>query len=174
MDIVSFLASDNYIVLNRDLIKLLGLQEAVLLCELCSEYKYWDINGGIEDGCFYSTIENIEDKTGLSRFQQDKAFVKLKEQGFVELVLKGMPAKRYIRINLEKIQFAIFQQPSLRESSNQVCEKVATKNNKYKNNNKNNSKEKYKKESFKPNDRWWGPMSELKHDPNTPQSDELF
>ena len=52
MNILDFLASDNYIALNRDLVRLFGLQEAVLFSELCSEYRYWDNNNGLDDGYF--------------------------------------------------------------------------------------------------------------------------
>lgn len=148
MNILDFLASDNYIALNRDLVRLFGLQEAVLFSELCSEYRYWDNNNGLDDGYFYSTIENIERMTGLSRKQQDLAIKKLKEFGVIETKLRGMPAKRYIKINLEKLEIVQKGQTRLSKRDKQDCPKGTTNKNNYnKNKEKNIYKEKYKKES---------------------------
>ena len=45
---------------------MLGLNEAVLLGELCSEYSYWNNIDKLEDdGYFYSTRENIEENTRI-------------------------------------------------------------------------------------------------------------
>lgn len=143
MNIINFLSSDNYIALNRDIIKLFGLNGAVLLCELCSEYRYWESRDELKDGYFYSTIENIEDKTSLTRFQQDKSLKKLKEQGIVDIVIKGMPAKRYIKLNVGTLQIVCFNQTSLRETYNQVCEKLTTNKNIYSKNKEEIYKRKY-------------------------------
>jgi hypothetical protein len=40
MSIIKIFANSNYISVNRDIIKLLGIHEALLLGELCSEYSY--------------------------------------------------------------------------------------------------------------------------------------
>ena len=59
--ISELLSTDGYIQVNRKLIKLLGLHEAIIVGELCSEYNYWNRNNGLEeDGSFYSTRDNIE------------------------------------------------------------------------------------------------------------------
>lgn len=41
MILSSLLSSSKYIIINKDLIKILCLNEAVILGELCSEYTYW-------------------------------------------------------------------------------------------------------------------------------------
>ena len=102
MNILSILASDNYIVLNRDLLKKYGINVTLMLCELASEYNYFDKNGKLEDGMFYSTIDNISEKTGLSKYQQAEALKVLDEVGIVKSVIKGMPAKRYFNIEIHK------------------------------------------------------------------------
>lgn len=48
--IISMLAADNYIVVNRDLARELGLNVSILLGELCSEYNYYEKVGQLEDG----------------------------------------------------------------------------------------------------------------------------
>ena len=42
MDGISkLLSSDGFIVVNKNLIRELGLHEAIIIGELCSEYNYW-------------------------------------------------------------------------------------------------------------------------------------
>ena len=48
MNILSILASDNYIVINRDLLKKYGINVTLMLCELASEYNYFDKSGKLE------------------------------------------------------------------------------------------------------------------------------
>ncbi|MGI5892946.1 MAG: hypothetical protein ACOX7H_09545, partial [Bacillota bacterium] len=73
MGIISLLASDNYIVVNKDILKKFGINVTLMLGELASEYNYWDKEGKLENGMFYSTIENIEENTGLSKYRQSEA-----------------------------------------------------------------------------------------------------
>lgn len=99
MSILSILSADNFITVNRTLIKELGLEEAVIIGELASEHLYWESRDELQDGFFYSTIENVADRTGLTAYQQRTALNNLESAGLVEVKRMGMPAKRYIRIN---------------------------------------------------------------------------
>lgn len=152
MNILSILASDNYIVINRDLLKKYGINVTLMLCELASEYNYFDKNGKLEDGMFYSTIDNISERTGLSKYQQTEALKVLDEVGIVKSVVKGMPAKRYFNIDVEELtkQIANVSLSSCKEIRKQVGEKLETKNNDIKLINKSNNlkdKESKKEES---------------------------
>ena len=98
-EIISFLANDNFIVINRDLIDVLGLDCAVFLSEIASEWNYWDKTGKAEDGWFFSTSENIQKKSGLSNYKQTASIKKLSAMGILEVSVKGTPATRYFRIN---------------------------------------------------------------------------
>lgn len=100
---IDFLASGNYIAVNRSLIKVFGLDGAVLIGELASEAKYWNDRDKLEDGWFFSTIENVEEATGLSGYQQRKALSELTKAGVVETTQKGIPKKRYIRIRFMEL-----------------------------------------------------------------------
>jgi hypothetical protein len=42
MSVLGLLASRNYITVNKDLIQALGLEEAIILGELASEYSFWE------------------------------------------------------------------------------------------------------------------------------------
>ena len=145
INIVSLLASDNFIVINRDLLKRYGLNVALMLCELASEYNYYKKEGKLEeDGMFFSTIENIADKTGLSRYQQAEALKALDQMGLVKTIVKGIPAKRYFKLEIEELanKLANNSQSSLQKTDKLDVKKLATNNNNIKIINKNNNKNK--------------------------------
>lgn len=100
---IDFLAAGNYIAVNRTLIKVFGLDSAVLIGELASEAKYWNDRDKLDDGWFFSTIENVEDATGLSGYQQRKALTELTKAGIVETAQRGIPKRRYIRIRFMEL-----------------------------------------------------------------------
>ena len=141
MNILSLLASDNYIVINRDLLKKYGINVALMLCELASEYNYFDQNGKLEDGMFYSTIDNINERTGLSKYQQSEALKVLDNIGIVKSVVKGIPAKRYFKIDVEELakQIVNTSLSSCKEIGKLAGEKLETKNNNRKLINKSNN-----------------------------------
>lgn len=101
--LMSILSNDGYIILNKYVMKALGLHEAILLGELCSEYIYWYKEEKLQDGFFYSIRENIEKETTLSPFQQRQALKKLTEIGLVEILERDMPKKTYYKVNEEKV-----------------------------------------------------------------------
>ena len=101
--LMSILSNDGYIILNKYVMKALGLHEAILLGELCSEFIYWYKENKLQDGYFYSTRENIENETTLSPHQQRQAIKTLINRGFVEIIEKDMPKKTYYKVNEEKI-----------------------------------------------------------------------
>lgn len=132
MDIISLLASDNYIVVNKDIIKTYGINTALLIGELASEYNYYLKNDLLdENGMFYSTIENVEDNIGLSRHQQKTSLEELKKLEIIDAVVKGMPAKRYIKLNIENLtnKFVKNLQTRMLKTDKQVCKKFTTNNN---------------------------------------------
>jgi hypothetical protein len=146
MSILNIIASRNYITLNKDILKEIGLEETVILGELASEYDYWYKQGKLEDGYFFSTIENIEMNTTLSEHKQRKAINNLKNLGIIEVVNKGLPKRRYIKLNEEKILYLLSEIMEKNSSSNplkiqgMVTEKLKINNN-INNNNINNNKE---------------------------------
>ena len=156
--LMSILSNDGYIILNKYVMKALGLHEAILLGELCSEYIYWYKEEKLQDGFFYSTRENIEKETTLSPFQQRQALKKLTEMGLVEILEKDMPKKTYYKVDEEKVyRFLLETDLNLTEvkkfndkTSNNLTssdekikhkevEKLDINNNTINNNNKNNN-----------------------------------
>ena len=96
---LDFLDSGNYIAVNRSLVGAYGLNVAVIVGELASEAKYWKRKGQLKDGWFFSTVENIERATGLNSYYQRDAIKQLQDLGFIETKYKGLPRKRYFRLN---------------------------------------------------------------------------
>ena len=148
--IINLLANDNYIIINRSLIKELGLKESIILGELASEFNYYKKNGLIDDkGYFYSTIENIQENTSLSSYEQKKCLDNLIRKNIVDVIVKGIPAKRHIKINSYQLinLFANNLETSFRKIKKLDSEFLGTNNNN--NNNKEIKKEIYKEKRFK-------------------------
>lgn len=139
--VLSLLSTDSFIVVNKAVIKKLGLHEAILLGELCSEYSYWESQGKLEDGMFYSTRDNIEENTGLTDYFQREAMKNLQDQGILKIVKQGMPAKNYYKI--DEIQLLTLLRTSDKEHEGQVIKAIEVNNNKpiVISKNKTNSKE---------------------------------
>ncbi len=108
MKLTQVLASRNYIILNKGMAKILGINASILLGELCSEYEYWKSHGQLEDDYFYSTIDNIEENTTLSKNTQTTALNILKKKGLIETKVMGLPAKRYFKINQKKLEEMLY------------------------------------------------------------------
>ncbi len=148
ISIAKLLSTNGYIQVNKELIKLFGLHEAILIGELCSEYIYYEKQNMLEDGMFYSTRANIEENTGLNEHFQRKAFETLTQAGIVEISKRGMPAKNYYRINYDKLLISLSTSPSRDEE--QVLHEMHLNNNKQINikNERKNSKEFLQEFSF--------------------------
>lgn len=150
MNIISLLSSDNYIVINRDMLKEYGINVTLMIGELASEYNYYDKNGKLDDGMFFSTIENISEKTGLSKYQQAEALKTLDEMGIVKTIVKGIPAKRFFKLDVEKLekQIANSSTSSCQKTGKLDGEKLETKNNNKTVINNSNKKKVSKKVSY--------------------------
>lgn len=123
MSIIELIASDNYIAVNRDLIRLLGLEGAVVLGELASQHRYWKNNNGLtDDGYFYSTSDNIEKSTGLKEARQRAVIKKLVSQKVIDVKLKGLPATRHFKIN--EVQLLSMMQNSSNQLSGTSSAKI--------------------------------------------------
>lgn len=104
MSNLKLLASRNFIAVNKTLMIKLGIDEAIMIGELASEYDYWETQYQLdEEGFFYATVEKVEQNTTLTKYKQKKALDKLQKLGVVEVKRKGVPAKRYIKINEKRL-----------------------------------------------------------------------
>ena len=102
--LIDLLSNTGYIIVNKEIIKKIGLHEAILLGELCSEYIYWKKKDETVNEFFYSTRENIEENTGLSAYQQRTAISNLVKKDIIVMKSEGMPLKTWYFINENKLQ----------------------------------------------------------------------
>lgn len=73
-----------------------GVTEGLFLCQLL----YWTQ----EDGQWvYRTIKQFQDDVLLNRYEQDKAIKSWTTMGVLEVEVRGLPARRYFRVNLSKL-----------------------------------------------------------------------
>ena len=87
------------IAFNPLLAKAIGSVKAGLLL---SQLLYW-WGKGQNPEWIYKTIDEIEEETALSRYEQDGAIQKIKNLKLVEVKRKGIPAKRHFKLNLGNI-----------------------------------------------------------------------
>lgn len=97
------LLGSSYIVINKTVLKIFGYETALFLSTLAeAETLLSDA-----DGWFYQTADTIEGLTGLSRYKQDKCVEALEEKEVLIKEVRGLPARRYFRLNYEIIQTLI-------------------------------------------------------------------
>ena len=91
----NILMGSSYWVLNKTLVAILGLDTAFFLSNLAEAESLFQS----KDGWFFQTKDTMESISGLSRHKQDSCIKQLKELGFIKLELRGMPSKRWFRLN---------------------------------------------------------------------------
>lgn len=96
------LQADGNISVNKNLIHAIGLNEAILYCELLSRHSYFeDRNQLQEDGSFFNTIYDLQLGTGMGEKSQRTAIKNLEKLGLLKCKVKGVPARRFFTINFD-------------------------------------------------------------------------
>lgn len=136
MNLISLLSSSNVGYYNKEIARMFGLNEAIILSELCSKYEYWKKENKLtENEFFFETQETIEENTTLSSYQQRNALKTLEENKILTTKLVGIPAKKYFKINEnELLQYLT---PRCEETAQLEVKKLNSSNIKY-NNTKDN------------------------------------
>ena len=103
--IKQLLLSNAYWVINKNVVKAIGLEPAFLLGIFAeAENKLAD-----EEGWFFQTSAKITELTGLSNHKQANAINKLIELNVLVQENRGVPCKRYFKISYENIQKLVFK-----------------------------------------------------------------
>ena len=97
MDLVSLLASDSYIIYNKEFASKYGVEEAILLGAMCSYQKSFNNEE------FFREEEKISEDTGLTVYAIRKAKQTLKNLGILEISKKGLPSRHYFKVIPEKV-----------------------------------------------------------------------
>lgn len=101
---MKLISSNGYIMANKALARIVGINASILFGELVSEYIYYSEREETdEDGAFFSTMENIEKETTLSPYLQREAVKSLESSGLLSTKLKGIPAKRFFVLHPENL-----------------------------------------------------------------------
>ena len=92
----------NSIRINKDLLKTLDLEEAVLYSFLVYEFdknsKHYEIKYFNDDKYFLCSVDDVENELNLSAFRQRNALNKLQDKNLLEIKL-GQYRTRYIHLN---------------------------------------------------------------------------
>lgn len=131
--IIKLLNSDNTVSANRLLAHALGIKAALLFNSLVGKQAYYEKHSMLDsDGWFYSTIEDMQESTALSRCQQNKAIGVLAKAGLIDYRTGGVHCRRHFRVRndtaqLEKylIKGAEKLNSTLSEIDNAPCENTA-------------------------------------------------
>jgi hypothetical protein len=97
----NFINSKDFIVLNKTLIKILGLKETLFLQFLIVIEDLFLQEGMDEIFCKQETVEK---QILLSPYEQRQCIKKLKSLGILEITKKGFPATYYFRINYTNLK----------------------------------------------------------------------
>lgn len=111
--VFELLNHDNTISVNRRLAHALGLSEAVIYAALLAKHAWYEQHGKLSDGWFYSTVDDMEESTSLTKCQQSRCVKRLVSAGLIRCAAKGLPARRF---------FYIVDDPQLLEGIIGVCE----------------------------------------------------
>lgn len=96
---LDFFSSGNYIAVNRTIIRIVGLNAAVVIGELADKARMQAMNGRLQDGWFHMRVEDLEAATGLGERAQRTALDTLVEFGVIEVCYRGLPKTRHVRIH---------------------------------------------------------------------------
>lgn len=89
--------TNNFLPVNYWVIKIVGLNAAVMLSAIYNKYIYAKANQQIsKNGYFNCSVAGIKEICGLSPSQQKTALQKLCKYKFVNCVTNGFPKKRFI------------------------------------------------------------------------------
>jgi hypothetical protein len=95
----STLASTPFLILNKSLLTIIGIDASVVLSHLYQQQQYFKDNNKLVTGMFYCTTENISCVTTLSYYQIKQAIATLVKWGILEVKRKGIPAKLHFKID---------------------------------------------------------------------------
>lgn len=98
---------DRPIAFQRSFVRLgVGITGALLL----SQIVYWQ--NRMDGQWFYKTQADLEEETGLTRYEQEGARKKLVACGVLQEVKRGIPAKLYFRVDAARLEHLLLRDMS--------------------------------------------------------------
>ena len=82
--------------------------ESIVLAYLSSMEDYWRQHDGLDaDGFFYCTVDKMYSQTTIEGRRQRRAIENLIEAGIVIQQNRGLPSRRFFRINHERLEYVL-------------------------------------------------------------------
>lgn len=126
MNIMDLLASDSYIIYNKEFAKKYSIESAILLGAMCGYQK------GFKNEEFYREQDKILEDTSLSLYGLRNATKELQSMGVLQITKKGLPAKHYYKIDeykLAEILGILSTRPIENDSTREVENDMTINNN---------------------------------------------
>lgn len=99
--------SKGYLVINKTLIKILGLFPAILLSNYIDKYLYFLERFPDNDGWFYLTHEQQIEQLNVGESTIRKYKQLLIKSGILETKMAGVPAKEWLKVNSDTLWSAL-------------------------------------------------------------------
>jgi len=99
--------SSGFLVINKTLLRGLGLVKAVFISYLVDKHIYWRDKNEDFDGSFFCIHKQIINELGISEHQIRLIKKQLVEDGYITLENKGVPAKEFYRINFKILHIGL-------------------------------------------------------------------
>lgn len=98
-EIFKLLNPNNTLTVNRPLAHALGTNEAIIYSALIAKQAYYEQREMLDgEGWFYSTVNDLEESTALTKRQQCCSVKVLIAAGLIKSEKRGMPARRCFRV----------------------------------------------------------------------------
>lgn len=93
------LRANGSIVINKNFIHGIGLNEAIIYSELLSKFDYFETRNQLQyDKAFFNTVDDLYLSTGIADRAQRTAIKNLVRLGLLANTTKGIPPKRYFKL----------------------------------------------------------------------------
>lgn len=98
------LGDNGYWRVNKKLATQYGFEVAIALADLINVEDMLERDGKLpKDGWFFQSRDDVETHTGMNRNSQTKAYAKLRTLKFIEQINKGIPRRRWFKIDYESL-----------------------------------------------------------------------
>ena len=91
--------SGGYLIINKSLIKKIGVFPAILLSNYFEKHKYFKEHSPKNEGWFFIHHKKIIDELGIKEYAITQAKKKLIKLELIEIERRGIPSKEWININ---------------------------------------------------------------------------
>ena len=99
----SLLATTPFLIINKCLLLTLGVDASLVLSDLIQKEEYFKDSSQNNGGYFFNVTNDISCSTTLSYYQIKQALSVLEKWGIIQVVLKGVPAKKHFKIDHSQI-----------------------------------------------------------------------